>query len=170
LLEKILEFNPDIKSTVFDTASTIERAKQQPANNIRADSFSYVSGDFFTSVPYGYDAYILSGVIHDWDDSRAIKILSNCRRAMAEKGRVLIVDVVVPDTDATSFGKFLDLNMLAMTGGRERTKAEFRTLLDAADHRLTRIIPTLAPQSIIEAVPKAYRPTNHTRMTEWVVG
>jgi hypothetical protein len=73
---------------------------------------------------------------------------------MARKGRRLIVDMVVPDTDAMSFSKLLDLNMLAMTGGRERTKAEFRALLDAADYKLTRIIPTMAPQSVLEAVPK----------------
>jgi hypothetical protein len=73
---------------------------------------------------------------------------------MAERGRVLIVDMVVPDTDAMSFSKLLDLNMLAMTGGRERTKAEFHALLDAADYELTTIIPTMAPQSVLEAVPK----------------
>jgi hypothetical protein len=118
---------------------------------------SYITGDFFTSVPQGADAYLLCGVIHDRDDPRAITILRNCRRAMAEKGRVLLVDMVVPDTDATSFSKLLDLNMLAMTGGQERTKEEFRALLDAANYELTRIIPTMAPQSIIEAVPKVSR-------------
>ena len=93
-------------------------------------------------MPKGADAYILCGVIHDWDDNRAITILGNCRRAMPEKGRVLLVDMVVPETDATSFSKLLDLNMLAMTVRRECTKAEFRALLDAADYKLTRIIPT----------------------------
>jgi hypothetical protein len=73
---------------------------------------------------------------------------------MAGKGRLLIVDMVVPDTGARSFSKLLDLNMLAMTGGRERTKAEFRALLDAADYKLTRIIPTMAPQSVLEAVSR----------------
>ncbi|OLE31969.1 MAG: hypothetical protein AUI36_29315 [Cyanobacteria bacterium 13_1_40CM_2_61_4] len=154
LLEKILHFNPDIKGTVFDTASTIERAEQQLGNNAWGRRCSYVTGDFFDSVPQGADAYLLCGVIHDWDDSRAITILSNCRRAMVEKGRVLLVDMVVPDTDATSFSKLLDLNMLAMTGGRERTKAEFGALLDAADYKLTRIIPTIAPQSVIDAMAK----------------
>ena len=104
------------------------------------------TANFFTSVPQGADAYLVCGVIHDWDDRRAIRILKNCRRAMGEKGRVLLVDMVVPDTDAMSFSKLLDLNILAMTGGRERTKAEFRALLDAADYKLTRIIPTMAPQ------------------------
>jgi O-methyltransferase domain/Dimerisation domain len=154
LLEKILQFNQNITGTVFDTASTIERAKQGLGNDAWSRRCSYVTGDFFTSVPQGADAYLLCGVIHDWDDRRAIAILRNCRRAMAEKGRVLIVDMVVPDTDAMSFSKLLDLNMLAMTGGQERTKAEFRALLDAADYKLTRIIPTMAPQSIIEAMTK----------------
>ena len=154
LVEKIVKFTPDITGTVFDTASTIERAKQGLGNDAWSKRCSYVIGDFFTSVPQGADVYLLCGVIHDWDDRRAIKILRNCRRAMAGKGRVLIVDMVVPDTDAMSFSKLLDLNMLAMTGGRERTKAEFHALLDAADYQLTRIIPTMAPQSIIEAVPK----------------
>jgi ubiquinone/menaquinone biosynthesis C-methylase UbiE len=154
LLEKILQFNPDIEGTVFDTSSTIERAKQQLVDNAWTRRCSYLAGDFFTSVPQGADAYILCGVIHDWDDSRAITILRNCRRAIADKAKLLLVDMVVPDTDARSFSKLLDLNMLAMTGGRERTTAEFRALLDAADYKLTRIIPTMAPQSIIEAAPK----------------
>jgi hypothetical protein len=158
LLEKILQFNPDIRCTVFDTASTIERAKQQLSNNAKTRRCSYVTGDFFTSVPEGAEAYILCGVMHDWDDDRAITILRNCRRAMAGKGRVLLVDMVVPESDAVSFSKLLDLNMLAMTGGRERTRAEFRALLEAANYELTRIIPTMAPQSIIEAVPKVCRP------------
>jgi len=158
LLEKILQFSPNTRGTVFDTASTIERARQQLGNDASSRRCSYVTGDFFTSVPQGADAYLLCGVIHDWDDSRAITILRNCRRAMVDKAKLLLVDMVVPDTDATSFSKLLDLNMLAMTGGRERTKAEFRTLLDAADYKLTRIIPTMAPQSVIEAVPKVCRP------------
>jgi hypothetical protein len=157
LLEKILQCNPGIRGTVFDTASTIERADQQLGNNTWRRC-AYVTGDFFTSVPKGADAYILCGVIHDWDDNRAITILKNCRRAIAEKGRVLLVDMVVPETDEVSFSKLLDLNMLAMTGGRERTSAEFYALLDAADYKLTRIIPTVAPQSIIEAVPKVCPP------------
>jgi SAM-dependent methyltransferase len=154
LLEKILQFTPDIPGTVFDTASTIERATQGIGNDACSRRCSYVIGDFFTSVPQGADAYLLCGVIHDWDDPRSIRILRNCRRAMARKGRLLIVDMVVPDTDAMSFSKLLDLNVLAMTGGRGRTKAEFRALLDAADYKLTRIIPTMAPQSVLEAVPK----------------
>jgi hypothetical protein len=111
LLEKILQFNPDIRGTVFDTASTIERAGRQPEYDAWSWRCSYVPGDFFDSVPPGSDAYLLCGVIHDWDDSRAVRILRNSRRATAEHGKVLIVDMVVPDTDATSFTKLLDLNV-----------------------------------------------------------
>ena len=77
---------------------------------------------------------------------------------MAKNGRLLLVDMVVPECDVTCFSKLLDLNMLVMTGGRERTKAEFSALLNAAGYKLTRIVPTMAPQSIIEAVPKVGRP------------
>jgi len=158
LLEKILQFNPDISGTVFDTPSTIERAMQQVGNNGWRRRCSYVTGDFFTSVPQGADAYLLSGVIHDWDDGRALTILRNCRRAMTENSKLLLVDMIVPDAASASFSKLLDLNMLVMNGGRERTTAEFCSLLDAADYKLTRIIPTMAPQSIIEAVPKVRPP------------
>jgi hypothetical protein len=157
LLEKLLQFNPDIKGTVFDTASTIEKAEQQVGNNPSGRRCAHVTGDFFNSVPQGADAYLLCGVIHDWDDSRAVRILRNCRRAMAEQGKVLIVDMVVPDKASACFSKLLDLNMLVMNGGRERTKADFAALLDAAGYELARIIPTVAPQSIIEAVPKTRR-------------
>jgi hypothetical protein len=152
LLGTILQFNPDIGGTVFDTASTIQKAKQRFGNNAWGRRCSFVTGDFFTSVPQGADVYLLCGVIHDWDDSRAVKILRNCRRAMTNHSKVLVVDMIVPDAVSVSFSKLLDLNMLVMNGGRERTIAEFRALLDAAGYKLTRIVPTMAPQSLIEAV------------------
>jgi len=152
LLGRILQFNPEMRGTVFDTPSTIERTKQQLGDNAWGGRSSYVTGDFFTSVPEGADAYLLCGVIHDWDDDRAITILRNCRSAMTKNSRVLLVDMIVPDAVSASFSKFLDLNMLVMNGGRERTKAEFCALLEAADYKVTRIVPTMAPHSVIEAV------------------
>jgi hypothetical protein len=152
LLETILQVNPDIRGTVFDTVSTIQRAKQQFGNNAWGRRCSYVTGDFFTSVPQGADAYLLCGVIHDWDDDRAVTILRNCREAMSRSGRVLLVDMIVPDGTSASFSKLLDLNMLVMNGGRERTIAEFRDLLNASGYKLTRTVPTMAPQSLIEAI------------------
>ena len=152
LLRRVLELNPAMTGIVFDLPKTVESANRVRNGNARC---SYVAGNFFESVPDGADAYLLCDVLHDWDDHRAITILRNCRRAATRKNaRILIVDMVVPDTNSASFSKLLDLNMMVMTGGRERTKAEFCALLDAADYRLTRIIPTMAPQSIIEAAPK----------------
>jgi hypothetical protein len=154
-LEKILQFNPNMTGTVFDTPSTIEEIKHQLRKDACARRCSYVAGDFFASVPKGADAYLLCGVVHDWDDGRAATILKNCREAMMKNSRLLLVDMVVPDSASSpSFSKLLDLNMLVMTGGRERSKAEFAALFDAADYKLTRIIPTRAPQSIIEGRPR----------------
>jgi SAM-dependent methyltransferase len=152
LLRSILQLNPQIKGTVFDLEPAIEMTKQHLGSDACGGRCSAIAGDFFDSVPEGADAYILSGVIHDWDDDHGIRILKNCRRAMARNGRLLLVEVVVPDADAKCFSKLLDLNMLVMTGGRERTKSEFRTLLAAAGYRLTKMVPTMAPQSVIEAL------------------
>jgi hypothetical protein len=154
LLRKILELNPEIVGTVLDLPTTVETAHQALSGHTHVGRCSYIAGNFFESVPAGGDAYLLCGVIHDWGDDQADIILRNCRRAMATTGRVLLVDMVVPDNDTNCFSKLLDLNMLVMNGGRERTEAEFCALLAASDFKLTRIIPTMAPQSIIEAVPK----------------
>jgi hypothetical protein len=153
LLRSIVQCNPEIKGTVFDQEPAIEMAKQHLHSDAYGGRCSAIAGDFFDSVPEGADAYILSGVIHDWNDDHGTRILKNCRRAMARNGRLLLVEMVVPDADANSFSKLLDLNMLVMTGGRERTQSEFRTLLAAAGYRLTKMVPTMAPQSVIEAIP-----------------
>ena len=152
-LSTILQLHPEMKGTVFDLPSTMEQAKQRSHWHPCGSRIAAIGGDFFHSVPEGADAYVLCGVIHDWDDDPAVQILRNCRLAMNQDGRLLLVEVVVPDHDAYCFSKLLDLNMLVMTGGRERTRAEFAGLLNTAGYSLTRIIPTLAPQSVLEAIP-----------------
>ena len=152
-LKKILEFHPEMDGTVFDLPSTLETAKEYLNGATCGGHCSSLGGDFFKDVPAGADAYILCGVIHDWDDDHGLQILKNCHRAMPKNGRVLLVETVVPEPGANCFSKLLDLNMLVMTGGRERTKSEFCTLFNAADYKLTRIVPTVAPQSVIEAIP-----------------
>jgi len=111
-----------------------------------ADRCEVVAGDFFEAVPAGADAYIVKGVIHDWDDARSAVILRNCRRAMSPHGKLLLVEGVLPDRITASPMSFIaagsDVNMLVNAGGRERTETEFRALLDAAGFRLTRIVPT----------------------------
>jgi SAM-dependent methyltransferase len=153
LLRSIVQLNPGIKGILFDLEPAIEIAKQHLSSDECGGRYSAVAGDFFNSVPEGANAYILCGVIHDWNDDRSIRILKNCRRAMAKTGRLLLVEMVVPEPGANCFSKLLDLNMLVMTGGRERTKAEFTALLDAAGYKLTKIVPTIAPQCVIEAIP-----------------
>jgi O-methyltransferase domain/Dimerisation domain len=153
-LKKILEFHPEMAGTVFDLPSTIDTTKEYLGGATCGGRCSSWGGDFFKDVPAGADAYILCGVLHDWDDDHALQILKNCHRAMAKRGRVLLVETVVPDTDANCFSKFLDLNMLVMTGGRERSRADFCTLFDASGYKLTKVIPTIAPQSVIEAIPQ----------------
>jgi SAM-dependent methyltransferase len=157
LLRKILELNPETRGIVLDMPANVETTTQDLNEQSCVGRYSFVAGDFFDSVPEGADAYLLCGVIHDWDDEQAVTILRNCHRAMAKNGRLLLVDMVVPEGDVTCFSKLLDLNMLVMTGGLERSKAEFSALLNAAGYKLTRIVPTMAPQSIIEAVPKSPR-------------
>jgi O-methyltransferase/methyltransferase family protein len=153
-LRKILDFYPKMHGTVFDTMLTIDKARKRTEGQTRRSRCSYVAGDFFHSVPEARDAYILSGVVHDWDDEHAVAILRNCRRAMTRNGRLLLLETVVPANNSMHFSKILDLNMLAMSAGRERTEAEFSTLLGVADYKLTKILPTMAPQSLIVAIPR----------------
>ncbi len=113
-----------------------------------------MAGDFFESVPSGADAYFLRHIIHDWDDEKALRILENVRRAMGEEGRVLVVESVIPPGNEPCFGKLLDLTMLVIPGGQERTEDEYRTLFGKAGFRLSRIVPTQAEVSVIEGVPE----------------
>ena len=95
---------------------------------------------------------MLSGVIHDWDDEAAELILKNCRNSMRPQGKVLAVECIVPESDEPSFSKLLDLNMMVMTGGRERTEREFRELFGSSGLRITKVVSTASPLRIIEAV------------------
>src|SRR5262245_4414578 len=158
LLIGILKAHPHLRGTVFDRPSAAERARKQIAERGLADRCEAVGGDFFQQVSQGADAYILKHVIHDWNDERAVAILRNCHRAMSENGRLLIVEGVYPrriDQSLASRGAAAnDVNMLVSTGGRQRSEAEFRSLYDAAGFRLTRIVPTPVPASVIEGVRK----------------
>ena len=139
-----------MRGVLFDALPVIEGARNRLENEGIAERCEAVAGDFFESVPSGGDAYILKWIIHDWDDEHSINILRNCHGAMAENGRLLLVEAVVPHGSEPHFSKYMDLNMLIMTGGRERTEDEYRTLLKASGYRLTRIISTASPMSVIE--------------------
>ncbi len=150
LIASILRANPQMKRVLFDAPSVAEGVQSRPEVEGVADRCEVVAGDFFQSVPNDGDAYILKWIIHDWDDERSITILRNCHRAMTENGKLLLVEAVVPRGSEPHFSKFIDLNMLVMTGGRERTENEYRMLLEASAFKLTRIIPTESPMSVIE--------------------
>jgi hypothetical protein len=111
------------------------------------------AGDFFEAVPPGGDAYLLSHIIHDWNDDQCLTILGHCRSAMKPTARLLIVEMVLPAGDGPHPGKMLDMVMLVMVGGQERTEAEYAALLSKAGFRLTGVVPTESAVSIVEAVP-----------------
>jgi hypothetical protein len=148
LLRRLLERNPDAGGVLFDLPEVIER---RPAN--RDDRLQATGGDFFEQVPAGGDLYVLKFILHDWDDDRALMILRNVRRAVAPGGRLAIVEVVLPDTPTEHPGWLFDLNMLVVTGGRERTAQAFGELLDRADLTVERITPTDSPLSVIVTAP-----------------
>ena len=116
------------------------------------DRITIESGDFFTSVPGGADAYILSHIIHDWGEERCLTILGHVRKAMDPASRLLIVEMVLPPGDIAHPGKMLDMVMLVQLGGQERTESEYASLLSKAGFRLTQVVPTDWAVSIVEAV------------------
>ena len=149
-LTDILTVYPNMQGILVDTPAVIDVARRQLAGQPSRPRCTLVPGNLLEPLPRGGNLYLLSGVIHDWDDDDAIKILDQCRCAMAPDGKVLVVESILPAGNGSAFGALLDLNMLVMTGGRERTEREFRRLFDAAGLVVTRITPTLAPQSTIE--------------------
>lgn len=154
LLATILQANPQLSGLLFDiTCSTAQDTGYLAARNL-AERCQIVRGDFFEQVPAGGDVYVLSQIIHDWDDARALRILQNCRRAMSRDSRLLLFELLMPSQIvAPSPAVERDLVMLVLTGGHERTEVEFRKLLAAAGFELRRIIPTDHCRSIIEALP-----------------
>jgi hypothetical protein len=117
-----------------------------------SDRISIQTGSFFEGVPSGGDAYLLSHVIHDWTENQCLTILGNCRTAMSPAGKLLLVEMVIPEGNAPHPGKMLDMMMLVGPGGQERTEPEYRALLAKAGFRLTRVVPTASAVSVVEAV------------------
>jgi hypothetical protein len=153
LITAILEKSPEVKGVLFDAPEVIEGARPKIEAAGLADRLETVAGDFFKSVPAGGDAYVMKWIIHDWDDEKSKSILRNIRSRTQPNTKLILVDCVVPETDEPHFSKFIDLNMLVMTGGKERTEQEFAQLLAAAGFKLLRVISTDLPHSIVEAEP-----------------
>ncbi|MCM3902173.1 MAG: acetylserotonin O-methyltransferase [Pyrinomonadaceae bacterium] len=151
LLTGFLKANPDLKGLLFDLPLVIDGAPALLEKEGVADRVELKTGDFFESVPRGADAYMMKFIIHDWDDERALKILRNIHQVLPSDGRLLLVEMVVPEGNEPHFSKIQDLEMLVSPGGVERTPDEYRDLLAGAGFALRRIIPTKSPLSIVEA-------------------
>jgi len=153
LLAAILDRTPKLRGTLFDMPHVIEGAKKAGILEPFSERCTLESGSFFESVTAGADAYFMKYIIHDWYDPECIKILGNCRKGIRSGGRLLVVDQVVPARNEPGVAKLMDLEMLVLPGGMERTEQEFRDLFAASGFKLERIIPTPGIQCIIEGVP-----------------
>jgi O-methyltransferase domain/Dimerisation domain len=152
LLLAILDVNPQVRGTVFDQPHVVEAAREAiHAKNYQARC-EVIGGDFFQAVPSGADLYVLKFILVDWKDEEALRILQNCRTAISSDGKLLVIEMTIPDDNRPSPAQLFDLNMLVMTGGQERTVSEYGTLLAKAGFRLTRVIPTGSPFHVLEAV------------------
>lgn len=152
LLCTILKKHYGLSGIVFDAAHVTERANHCIESAGLSERCKAVGGNFFESVPAA-DSYILKSVVHDWDDARAISVLSKCAASMRSKtGKVLLLEMVLRPGNEPDLAKWVDLEMLMMAGGRERTEAEFADLLAKAGLRLTRVVPTKSSMCVIESV------------------
>jgi hypothetical protein len=151
VLTSILQKHNDLKGILFDLDHVLVGGKQRIESTGLASRCAAVSGDFFKSVPSA-DSYVMKHIIHDWDDEKALTILRNIHKAMRGNGKVILIESVIPAGSEPSLGKWIDLEMLALPGGKERTEQEYRDLLTRAGFKLTRVVPNNSPLWVIEAV------------------
>ena len=142
-----------MRGILYDRQHVVDRARPRLEAAGVANRCQTIGGDFFTSVPPGADAYLMRHIIHDWNDEQSRTILGHCRKVMTPTARLLLIETVIPAGSEPCFAKFLDLTMLAIPGGLERTEAEYAALFAAAGFRLERIVPTKASVSVIVGVP-----------------
>jgi ubiquinone/menaquinone biosynthesis C-methylase UbiE len=150
----ILEKYPEMKGKIVDLPYIEPQAKLGIRAAGAAHRCEFESADFFRAVPKGADLQTLKFILHDWTDEECVQILRCCREALAPGGKILIVEMLVPEQIRPDFVMLMDLNMLVMTGGRERTAEEFEKLLSDAGFEMTRVIPTNSPFALIEGRPK----------------
>jgi hypothetical protein len=150
LMAEILIAFPDLQGVVAELASVVQAAKAEIQARGLDTRCRVVECDFFKEIPAGSDAYLMSHILHDWDDDRCIVILKNCKRAMEPRSKLLIVEDIIPEGNTFSIGKLLDLEVFVMGGGRERTEAEFKRLFEKCGFKLARIFPTQESISVIE--------------------
>ena len=153
LLAAILAANPAARGVLYDMPEVVAEAPKLLAELGLTDRVGVQGGSFFESVPGGGDAYVMKHIIHDWADEQALTILRNVRAAIKPGASLLLLEFVIPDHDGDFIGKWVDLEMLLVAGGRERTAEQYRALLAQAGFRLTAVVETAAPISVVEAIP-----------------
>jgi hypothetical protein len=154
LLGTILSRHSGPRGILYDLPHVVAEAPAVLERHGVADRVRVEGGSFFDGVPSGADAYLMSHIIHDWNADQCQTILGHCRRAIPSDGRLLLVEMVLPEGDAPHPGKLLDMLMLTVPGGEERTPSQYSALLDRAGFTMTRVVPTASPVSIVEAVPR----------------
>jgi hypothetical protein len=151
LLASILAHHPQPSGVLYDRPYVVGEAPALLAAKGVDGRVRIEAGDFFTGVPAGGDAYLLSHIIHDWNEEQCLTILGHVRKALKPDGRLLLIEMVLPAGDVPHPGKLLDIVMLVMPGGQERTEEEYRTLLGKAGFRLDRVVPTASAVSVVDA-------------------
>ncbi len=150
----LLQHYPEMKGILFDLPHVVERSQKNIENAGLNNRCELIGGSFFDSVPLTADAYLMRHIIHDWDDEKSLTILRNCHSVMPENSKLLVIESVIPPGNEPFAGKFLDLVMMLIPGGKERTEEEYKVLYEQAGFELTRIIPTKTELSIIEGVKR----------------
>ncbi len=153
LLANILQCYPKAKGILFDMPEAVEKAPEMLSAHHVEDRAEIITGNFFESVPSSGDLYILKNILHNWNDDQAADLLKKIHGAMQPDGHLLIIEMVIPAGNKSSFAKLLDIQMMAtMPGGKERTGHEYRDLLAKSGFAVRRTVPTISPISLIEAI------------------
>jgi SAM-dependent methyltransferase len=151
LVHSLMTANPQLHGIILDLPDVVPSATAAAAALGLAERSSVLAGDFFASVPEA-DLYLLKHVLHDWDDGQSVRILENCRRAMRPGGRVIVIELLLGEIGEPGLAPLMDLNMMVMQTGRERSLSEYRALLNQAGFRLDRSSPIRSSMAVLEAV------------------
>lgn len=151
-LAKVLRANPTARGVLFDRAEVVANPRRLTGAQL-AGRYEVAAGDFFAAIPTGGDCYVYKRILHDWDDERCITLLRRCREAIPAGGRLLVIDAVIPPGNDPHPAKIVDMVMMGVLPGRERTEREFAQLFSAAGFALMRVIPTHSMLAIVEGKP-----------------
>jgi SAM-dependent methyltransferase len=150
IISALLDGSPALRGTILELADVAPRARAALAKRGLSSRCQVVEGDFFKAVPPA-DIYVLKQIIHDWDNEQSVRILSNCAQSLRRNGRVILIEHVLPEDGRSSDVPLMDLSMLVLLPGRERTVGQYSELCNAAGLRLNRLIATASPMHVIEA-------------------